>query len=70
MSAQPEERAGTAETISAFLATIVLFVCLIGIVYRPVRLIPAALVVGLIALAMSGRNARLPVLALTVGAVA
>lgn len=70
MSAYHEERHRPRETIAGYLAALALFVSLIGIAYRPVRLIPAALVVALIALAMSGRGQRLPAFALAVGGVA
>jgi hypothetical protein len=64
------EREGASATVAGFLASAALFVCLIGVVYRPVRLIPAAIVVALIALGMGGRHQRLAVIALAVGVVA
>ena len=72
MSSYPgeRERQGASATVAGFLASAALFVSLIGIVYRPVRLIPAAVIVALIALGMGGRHQRLAALALAVAVVA
>jgi hypothetical protein len=74
MSVGPvEERASSADAVAGFLATIALFAGLLSIVYRPVRIGPAALVIALIAVAMGGRHARLAtwaVAVVTVGWVA
>ncbi|MEX2211552.1 MAG: hypothetical protein WD689_07295 [Gaiellaceae bacterium] len=65
---EPRER--PAEHVAGFLAAASLAVSLIGIVERPVRTIPVALVVGLIAVAMGGRHQRLAAAAVMVGALA
>jgi hypothetical protein len=70
MSVLPDERARPSETVAGFLASAALFVSLIGIAYRPVRLIPAAVIVALVAVAMGGRHQRLAALAVAVSAVA
>lgn len=70
MSVLPDERARPSETVAGFLASAALFVSLIGIVYRPVRLIPAATIVALIAVGMGGRHQRLAAFAVAVSAVA
>ena len=71
MSTQPqpltEDR--PSDGIAGFLASAALFTSLIGIAYRPVRLIPFALLLALIATAMGGRHQRLAAAALGVGAV-
>jgi hypothetical protein len=71
VSTQPhpvsEDRASDA--IAGFLASVALFASLIGIAYRPARLIPFALLLALIATAMGGRHARLAAIALAVGSV-
>jgi len=64
------QREGASATVAGFLASAALFVSLIGVVYRPVRLIPAAVVVALIALGMGGRHQRLAAIALAVCVVA
>jgi hypothetical protein len=65
-----EPREGASASIAGFLAATALFIALIGIVYRPVRIVPAATIVALIALGMGGRHRRLAVLALVVCGVA
>jgi hypothetical protein len=60
------ERPRPAETVAGILAAASLFVGLIAIFYRPVRLSPVALVVALIAVGIGGRHARLAAAAVTV----
>jgi hypothetical protein len=55
MSATPYQRARPAETIGGFLAAASIFVSLTGIAYRPLRLIPFAIILGLIAVGIGGR---------------
>ena len=54
--------------VAGLLASLALFASLVGLVYRPVRVIPFALALALIATAMGGRHARLAATALVVGA--
>lgn len=70
MSTVPEERSRPSESVAGFLAAVALFVSLIGIAYRPVRLIPGAVVVALVAVGMGGRHQRLAAVAVAVAAVA
>lgn len=67
MSARPVTEGGHSETIAGLLASLSLFASLIGLVYRPARLIPLALLLALVATAMGGRHARLATTALIVG---
>jgi hypothetical protein len=69
MSTAPYERSGAAETVAGFLAAAAIFVSLTGVVYRPLRLIPIAILLALIAVAIGGRNERLAAYALYIGAV-
>ena len=69
MSAYPEQRESARASVAGVLATVAMFVALIGIVYRPARLIPAATIVALIALGMGGRHERLAWFALGVAAL-
>jgi hypothetical protein len=64
------EREPASSAVAGFLAAIALFISVIGVVYRPVRLIPFAVVVALIALGMGGRHQRLAAFALAVAVVA
>jgi hypothetical protein len=51
------------------MAAAAIFVSLIGLAYKPVRLIPAALVVALVAAGMGGRHRALAAWAVAVAAV-
>jgi hypothetical protein len=70
VSTTPYERASTAETIAGFLAAASIFVSVAGIAYRPLRLIPVALVMALIAVGIGGRSSRLAAWAVGIGAAA
>ena len=59
-----------AEAVAGFLAAASVAVSLIGIAYKPVRTIPIAIVVALVALGIGGRHQRLAELAVAAGAVA
>ena len=69
MSSAPYERSSPAETVAGFLAAAAIFVSLTGIAYRPLRLVPAALVLALIAVGIGGRATRLATWAVAIGAV-
>ena len=53
------DRGSPGEVVAGFLASAALFAGLIAIVYKPVRIAPAALVVALIAAGIGGRHQRL-----------
>lgn len=69
MSSTPYERARPSETIAGFLAALSIFVSVTGIAYRPLRLIPFALVLALIGTGIGGRASRLAAWAVGIGAV-
>jgi hypothetical protein len=69
MSTAPYERARPAETIAGFLAAVSIFASVTGIAYRPLRLIPLAIVLALIAVGIGGRAERLATWAVAIGAV-
>jgi hypothetical protein len=60
------ERRRPAESVAGVIAAASLFVGVIAIFYRPVRLSPVALVVALIAVGIGGRHARLAAAAVAV----
>ena len=62
-------RWSTADTVAGFLATLSIFASAIGLVWRPVRLIPFAIVIALVAARMSARNERIAFFAVIVGIV-
>lgn len=57
-----------AETVAGFLAAAAIFISLMGLAYRPVRLVPVAILLGLVATGIGGRHERLAQLAVVVGA--
>jgi hypothetical protein len=65
-----ERRERPAEAVAGFLAAASVAVSLIGLAYKPVRTIPLALVVALVAVGIGGRHQRLASFAVVVGAVA
>jgi hypothetical protein len=70
LSATPYARSSAAETVGGYLAAVSIFVSVTGIAYRPLRLIPLALVLALIATGIGGRALRLGTWAVGVGALA
>jgi hypothetical protein len=66
MTTAPYERSSAAETISGFLASAAIFGALVGVAYRPLRIIPFALLLALIAAAIGGRNERLATYAVAI----
>jgi hypothetical protein len=69
VSSAPVERPRPAETVGGLLASVAIFVSLAGVAYRPLRLIPLAILLALIALAIGGRHERLAGYAVVTGAV-
>jgi hypothetical protein len=67
VSAQPQSRERPAEAIAGLLASLSIFASLIGVAYRPGRLIPSALLLALLAAALGGKYLRLAALAIGVG---
>jgi hypothetical protein len=63
------ERQRPAETVASFLAAAAIFVSLTGLAYRPVRLIPVAILLSLVAAAIGGRSSRLAAFAAGTGAL-
>jgi uncharacterized protein DUF4383 len=56
------------ETLGGFLAAAAIFVSLVGIAYRPLRLIPFAIVLALLSAAIGGPSGRMAMLAAYIGA--
>jgi hypothetical protein len=57
------------EALGGFLASAAIFVSALGLAYRPLRLIPLAILLALLAAAIGGRHARLALIAVYTGAV-
>jgi hypothetical protein len=62
-------RTGPSEAIGGLLASTAILFALLGLAYRPVRVVPVAVILALVAAGMSGRNQRLPAIAAATGAV-
>jgi hypothetical protein len=62
-------RWSTADTMAGFLATLSLFASALGLVWRPVRIIPFAIVIALVAARMSARNERIALYAALAGVI-
>jgi hypothetical protein len=63
------ERSTPAEAVAGLLAAAAIFVSLMGVAYRPARLVPVAMLLALVAAGIGGRNARLSVFAVAVSGV-
>jgi hypothetical protein len=62
------EQSSIAQAVAGLIAAVAIFVSLIGVAYRPLRLIPFAIVLALLATAIGGRHLRLATIAVGVGA--
>ena len=70
MSAEPTPRAGAGRARRpGFLAVISIAASFLAIFWHPMRVSPFAILLALIAVGMAPRTARLPVLAVVVGAI-
>jgi hypothetical protein len=63
------DRQSASDAVAGLLASSALFISLLALAYRPMRLIPAAVILSLVAAAMSERYNRLVVAAATAAAV-
>ena len=68
VSTTPYRQNRPAETVGGFLSAVAIFVSLTGFAYRPLRLIPFAILLSLIAAGIGGRNERLATYAVATGA--
>ncbi len=62
-------RADVNAAISGLLASSALFAALLALAYRPARIVPAAIVLALIAARMSDRHSRLAAIAVAVAGI-
>ncbi len=67
--AEPSARWTATDTVAGLLATVSIFTSVLGLAYRPVRLIPVAILLAFIAARMSGRQPRLAGLAIAVAVI-
>jgi hypothetical protein len=69
VSSASYERPRPAETLAGFLSAAAIFVALTGIAWRPLRLIPLAIALSLIAAGIGGRALRLATWAVAICAL-
>lgn len=62
-------RWSTVDTVAGFLATLSIFASALGVVWRPIRIVPFAILLALIAARMSARNERIALYAVIAGVV-
>jgi hypothetical protein len=53
------DRSRSSETVAGFLSALAIFTSLIALAWHPLRLLPVAIILALIAAAIGGRNRRL-----------
>jgi hypothetical protein len=68
VSTAPYGQSRPAETVAGFLAAAAIFVSLVGVAYRPLRFIPFAILLALIAAGIGGRSERLATYAVSIAA--
>jgi hypothetical protein len=65
-----DDRLRPSEIAAGFLAAISLTASVVAVVYEPVKLAPFAILVGLIAAGLAGRNSRLAAVAVAAATIA
>jgi hypothetical protein len=67
VSSTTYRRRRPAETVAGFLAAAAIFVSFVGVAYRPLRMVPFAILLALIAAGIGGRSERLATFAVAIG---
>jgi hypothetical protein len=70
MSTEAASSSSPAEVTSGFLSVLSIVGSALGIAYQPVKLLPFAFLIALIATVMAPRDSKLPLVAIVFGAVA
>ena len=69
MSALESQPSDARETVAGFLAAAALFASVVGVAYRPARLIPVAILLALVSARMTERHSQLAAWAIGVAIV-
>lgn len=69
MSAVRAAPSDAREAVAGLIASAALFTSLVGLAYKPARLVPVAVVMALVAARMTERHSRLAALAVAAGVV-
>jgi uncharacterized membrane protein AbrB (regulator of aidB expression) len=70
MSARPADGSNASDATAGFLSVLSIVGSAIGIAYQPVKILPFAFLIGLIAVGMGSRDNKLPLAAIAFGSVA
>jgi hypothetical protein len=70
MSTEATPKSSSADLTAGFLSVLSIVGSALGVAYQPVKILPFAFLVGLIAVGMGSRDNRLPLIAVAVGSVA
>jgi hypothetical protein len=69
VSAESTASGGSAELVAGFLSVLSMVASALAIFWEPLKISPFAVLIALVAVGMSPRGARLPFLAVAVGAI-
>jgi hypothetical protein len=67
--AAPDSASSSSEVTSGFLAVLSIVGSALGLVYQPVKVLPFAFLIALIATGMAPRDSKLPLAAIFVGVI-
>jgi hypothetical protein len=67
--ATPESRSSPADLTAGFLAVLSVVGSALGLVYQPVKVLPFAFLIALIATGMASRDNKLPLAAIFIGVI-
>ena len=70
MSTEASSSSNSADLTAGFLSVLSIVGSVLGVIYEPVKILPFAFLIGLIAVGMGSRDNRLPLIAIAVGSVA
>jgi hypothetical protein len=66
----PAASSNSSDLTAGFLSVLSIVGSALGVVYQPVKILPFAFLIGLIAVGMGSRDNKLPLIAIVVGSVA
>jgi hypothetical protein len=68
--ATPASSSNSADLTAGFLSVLSIVGSALGVVYQPVKILPFAFLIALIAVGMGSRDNKLPLIAIVVGSIA
>jgi hypothetical protein len=70
MSTEAPSSSNSADLTAGFLSVLSIVGSALGVVYQPVKILPFAFLIGLIAVGMGSRDNKLPLIAISIGSIA